>query len=51
MTFATQYDSSNASEFEQVTETAIERCDRTLILGFERLACVSSAGLRAVFMQ
>ena len=43
-------DSTNAHEFEEAIGTAIEDGDRAVILDFENLVYISSAGLRAVLM-
>ena len=43
-------DSTNAREFEETIRSAIEDGDRTVILDFEKLVYISSAGLRAVLM-
>ena len=43
-------DSTNAREFEEVIRTAIQDGDRAVILDFEKLVYISSAGLRAVLM-
>ena len=43
-------DSTNAREFEETIRTAIQDGDRAVILDFERLVYIGSAGLRAVLM-
>ena len=43
-------DSSNAAEFEEAIRTAIEESDRAVIMDFEKLVYISSAGLRAVLL-
>lgn len=43
-------DGSNAAEFEEVIRTAIEESDRAVIMDFEQLFYISSAGLRAVLL-
>ena len=43
-------DSTNAREFEEAIRTVIEDGDRAVILDFEKLVYISSAGLRAVLM-
>ena len=43
-------DGSNVSLFEVTVRTAIEDGDRAVILDFEQLIYLSSAGLRAVLM-
>ncbi len=43
-------DGSNASEFEEAFRTAIDNSDRGVMLDFERLVYISSAGLRAVLL-
>lgn len=43
-------DGSNASEFEEAIRTAIDNSDRGVMLDFERLVYISSAGLRAVLL-
>ena len=39
-------DSSNADEFQRIVESRIEQEDQALILDFERVFFISSAGLR-----
>ena len=39
-------DSSNADEFQSVLEAEINSTDQTLLLDFERVSYISSAGLR-----
>ncbi len=41
-------DSTNAREFEQAVRAAIEDSDRAVILDFEKVVYISSAGLRAI---
>ena len=41
-------DGSNAAEFKEAIRTAIEESDRAVIMDFEKLAYISSAGLRAI---
>ncbi len=43
-------DGSNAYEFEETIRGAIEESDRAVIMDFEKLFYISSAGLRAVLM-
>ena len=43
-------DGSNAAEFEEAIRTAIEESDRAVIMDFEKLVYISSAGLRAILM-
>ena len=43
-------DGTNASEFEEAIRTAIEESDRAVIVDFEKLAYISSAGLRAILL-
>ena len=43
-------DGANARQFEEAVRTAIEDGDRAVILDFEQLVYISSAGLRAVLM-
>ena len=43
-------DSTNAREFEEAIRSVIEDDDRAVILDFEKLVYISSAGLRAVLM-
>ena len=43
-------DSTNARDFEEAIRTAIENGDRAVIMDFENLVYISSAGLRAVLM-
>ena len=43
-------DSTNAREFEEEIRTSIEDGDHAVILDFEKLTYISSAGLRAVLM-
>ena len=43
-------DSTNAREFEETIRTLIQDGDRAVILDFEKLVYISSAGLRAVLM-
>jgi len=43
-------DGSNAARFEEMIRTAIEESDRAVIMDFEQLLYISSAGLRAVLI-
>ena len=43
-------DGSNAARFEELIRTAIEESDRAVIMDFEQLMYISSAGLRAVLV-
>ena len=43
-------DGSNAAEFEVAIRTAIEESDRAVIVDFEKLVYISSAGLRAILL-
>ena len=43
-------DSTNARDFEEAIRTQIEDGDRAVIMDFENLSYISSAGLRAVLM-
>ncbi len=43
-------DGSNAAQFEEMMRTAIEESDNAVIIDCEKLAYISSAGLRAVLM-
>ena len=43
-------DSANAVEFEEAIKTAIEESDRAVILDFEKLTYIGSAGLRAILL-
>ncbi|MDE0409369.1 MAG: STAS domain-containing protein [Alphaproteobacteria bacterium] len=43
-------DGANARQFEETIRSAIEVSDRAVILDFELLVFISSAGLRAVLM-
>ena len=43
-------DGTNASEFEEAIRTAIEESDRAVIMDFEKLVYISSAGLRAILL-
>ena len=43
-------DGANARQFEETVRTAIEDGDRAVILDFEQLVYIGSAGLRAVLM-
>ena len=43
-------DSTNAREFEEAIRTSIEDGDHAVIMDFEKLTYISSAGLRAVLM-
>ena len=43
-------DGTNAREFEEAVRTAIDKSDRAVIMDFENLSYISSAGLRAVLL-
>ena len=43
-------DGTNASEFEEAIRTAFEESDRAVIVDFEKLVYISSAGLRAILL-
>ena len=43
-------DSANAVEFGEAIKTAIEESDRAVILDFEKLTYIGSAGLRAILL-
>ena len=43
-------DSANARQFEETVRSAIDDGDRAVIMDFERLVYISSAGLRAVLL-
>ena len=43
-------DGSNVVEFEEAIRTAIEDSDRAVIMDFEKLSYISSAGLRAILL-
>ena len=43
-------DGSNAARFEEMLRSAIEESDRAVIMDFEQLLYISSAGLRAVLV-
>jgi anti-anti-sigma factor len=43
-------DSTNARDFEEAIRTKIEDGDHAVIMDFEKLSYISSAGLRAVLM-
>ena len=43
-------DGSNVVQFEEAIRTAVEDSDRAVIMDFEKLAYISSAGLRAVLL-
>lgn len=43
-------DGSNAARFEEMLRSAIEESDRAVIMDFEQLLYISSAGLRAVLI-
>ena len=43
-------DSSNAAEFEEAIRTAVEESDRAVIVDFEKLVHISSAGRRAILL-
>ena len=43
-------DGSNAATFEEAIRKAIEESDRAVIMDFEQLSYISSAGLRAILV-
>ena len=43
-------DGSNVAEFEEAIRTAIGESDRAVIMDFEKLVYISSAGLRAILL-
>ena len=43
-------DGSNVAEFEEAIRTAIEESDQAVIMDFEKLVYISSAGLRAILL-
>ena len=43
-------DGSNAAEFEEAIRTAMEESDQAVIMDFEKLVYISSAGLRAILL-
>ena len=43
-------DGSNVVQFEEAVRTAIEDSDRAVIMNFEKLVYISSAGLRAILL-
>jgi len=43
-------DGSSAAQFEEAIRTAIEDSDRAVIMDFEKLVYISSAGLRAILL-
>ena len=43
-------DGSNVVQFEEAVRVAIEDSDRAVIMNFENLAYISSAGLRAILL-
>ena len=43
-------DGSNVAEFEEAIRTVIEESDRAVIMDFEALSYISSAGLRAILL-
>lgn len=43
-------DGSNVVQFEEAVRTAIEDSDRAVVMNFEKLAYISSAGLRAILL-
>ena len=43
-------DGSNVAEFEEAIRTAIEESDRAVIMDFDKLVYISSAGLRAILL-
>ncbi|MCY4426493.1 MAG: STAS domain-containing protein [Halieaceae bacterium] len=48
--FSGRIDGSNVSEFEKTVIAAVEDCDRALIMDFEQLSFISSAGLRVILI-
>ena len=44
-------DGSNAVEFEAAIRTAIKESDRAVIMDFEKLSYISSAGLRVILLM
>ena len=43
-------DGSNVTEFEETVSAAVEDSDRALIMDFEQLSFISSAGLRVILV-
>ena len=43
-------DGSTAAQFEEAIRTAIEDSDRAVVMDFEKLVYISSAGLRAILL-
>ena len=43
-------DSTNADEFQNITEAGINPGDKVLIMDFEQVSYISSAGLRVILM-
>ncbi len=43
-------DGSNVVQFEEAVRTVIENSDRAVIMNFEKLVYISSAGLRAILL-
>ena len=43
-------DGSSAAQFEEAIRTVIEDSDRAVIMDFEKLVYISSAGLRAILL-
>ena len=43
-------DGSNVVQFEEAVRAAIEDSDRAVVMDFEKLAYISSAGLRAILL-
>ena len=43
-------DGSSAAQFEEAIRTSIEDSDRAVIMDFEKLVYISSAGLRAILL-
>ena len=43
-------DGSNVVEFEEAIRTAVEDSDRAVVMNLEKLAYISSAGLRAILL-
>ncbi len=47
---AGRLDGSNAGDFQEALDAAIEESDRALILDFQDIAYISSAGLRVILL-
>ncbi len=43
-------DGTNASNFQEAIQTAIQDTDQTVVFDFEKLSYISSAGLRAILV-